>query len=287
MSTNVLMAPSPHQHPGPNLTDRLTQPTDPRGVGAGIVQVWSNTMTMAWRHLVKMLRTPEQFSDVALQPILFTCMFTFVFGGAVAGDTASYLPFFIPGVLVQSVITTSIVTGTQLREDMDKGVFDRFKSLPMARIAPLAGALTADMVRYVGASIVTFAVAFPLGFRAGGGAVGVVGAAALVIVVAWAISWIFALLGVLARSAATVQGLSMAILFPLTFVSNAFVPVETMPGWLQGFVRVNPVSHLVSAARDLTGSGSVGIDVIWSLVGAAAIVAVFAPLTVRAYRRKA
>ena len=174
-----------------------------------------------------------------------------------------------------------------LREDMDKGVFNRFRSLPMARIAPLAGALLADTVRYVIATTITFGMGFLLGYRPGGGAVGVISAGLLVIVFAWCLSWIFAFMGMIAKSASGVQGISMLILFPLTFLSNAFVPVNTLPGWLQTFVNVNPISHLITAVRDLTTNNSVGSDFWLSLAGAAIIVAIFAPLTVRAFMRKA
>lgn len=252
-----------------------------------VTQTIQNTFTMAYRGLLKIKRTPEQLMDVTLQPILFTLMFTVLFGGAVAGDSVSYLPLLIPGILVQTVITTSVVTGTQLREDMDKGVFDRFKSLPIARIAPLSGALLADTVRYAIATTLTFAMGYLLGFRPEAGIGAVVLAGLLVIACSWAISWIFAFFGVIARSASSVQGISMIVLFPLTFLSNAFVPVDKLPTWLQGFVNINPVSHLVSAVRDLVNHGTVGADLVSSLIGAAVIVAVFAPLTVRAYMRKA
>ncbi len=252
-------------------------------VGETLSQTW----TMAYRGLLRVKRTPEQLFDVTLQPVLFTVMFTYIFGGAIAGDPAKYLPFFLPGVLVQSVITMSIVTGVQLREDMDSGVFDRFRSLPIARIAPLAGALLADSLRYALGATMTFIVGYAMGYRPEGGSVFVVLASLLVIVCAWSISWIFAFLGVLARSAASVQGISMMVLFPLTFLSNAYVPASTLPSWLQVFVKLNPVSHLVSAARELTTAGTIGGDLWLSLLGAAAIVAVFAPLTVRAYMRKA
>jgi len=254
---------------------------------ASLAQTLQNTVTMAGRGLLKIRRTPEQLIDVTVQPILFTLMFTYIFGGAIAGDVQSYLPIIIPGILVQTVITTSVVTGTQLREDMDKGVFDRFRSLPIARIAPLSGALLADTVRYAIATVLTFTMGFIMGLRPAGGIWAVVAAGLLVIACSWAISWIFAFFGVIARSASSVQGISMLILFPLTFLSNAFVPSNTMPPWLQWFVDVNPVSHLVTAVRDLVNTGTAGSDVIISLVGAAVIVAVFAPLTVRAYMRKA
>lgn len=253
---------------------------------AGFGQALRNSFTMAYRGLLKIRRTPEQLFDVTLQPILFTLMFTYIFGGAISGDIQSYLPIIIPGILVQTVISTSIVTGVQLREDMDKGVFDRFKSLPIARIAPLAGALLADTIRYAIATVLTFVMGYLMGYSPEGGFGFIVIAALLVIVCAWAVSWIFAFFGVIARTAASVQGISMMILFPLTFLSNAFVPVETMPNWLQWFVQINPISHLVSAVRELANTGIIGTEFILSLVSAAAIVVVFAPLTVRAYMRR-
>jgi ABC-2 type transport system permease protein len=253
---------------------------------ASLRQTLANTFTMAARGLLKIRRTPEQLIDVTVQPILFTVMFTYIFGGAISGDVQSYLPIIIPGILVQTVITTSVVTGIQLREDMDKGVFDRFRSLPIARIAPLSGALLADTVRYAIATTLTFTMGYIMGFRPVSlGAVIVAGL--LVIVCAWALSWIFAFFGVIARSAGSVQGISFLILFPLTFLSNAFVPANTMPDWLQWFVNINPVSHLVTAVRDLVNAGTFGGDVWLALLGAGVVVAVFAPLTVRAYMRKA
>ncbi|GIN63947.1 transport permease protein [Robertmurraya siralis] len=246
-----------------------------------------NSFTMAYRGLIKIKRTPEQLIDVTLQPILFTLMFTYIFGGAIAGNVSNYLPIIIPGILVQTVITTSVVTGVQLREDMDKGVFDRFKSLPIARIAPLAGSLLADTVRFTIATTLTFTMGYIMGYRPEGGFAFLLLAGLLVIVCAWAVSWIFAFLGVIARTASSVQGMSMIVLFPLTFLSNAFVPAETLPKLLEWFSNINPVSHLVTAIRELTNSGIVGWDFAISLIGAAVIVAIFAPLTVRAYMKRA
>lgn len=250
-------------------------------------QTIRNSLTMAYRGLLKIRHTPEQLFDVTFQPIIFTLMFTYIFGGAISGDIQSYLPLIIPGILVQTVITTSVVTGVQLREDMDKGVFDRFKSLPIARIAPLAGALLADTVRYAIATVLTFTMGYIMGYRPGGGLESVALASILVIACSWAISWIFAFFGVIARTASSVQGISMIILFPLTFLSNAFVPVETMPSWLRWFVNINPISHLISAVRELTNNGTVGGDLLISLIGAAVVVAIFAPITVKAYMRRA
>jgi ABC-2 type transport system permease protein len=246
-----------------------------------------NSFTMAYRGLLKARRTPEQFFDVTIQPILFTLMFTYLFGGAISGDVKSYLPIIIPGILVQTVITTSVVTGVQLREDMEKGVFDRFKSLPIARIAPLAGALMADTIRYCIATTLTFTMGYIMGYRPHAGILGVLAGGLLVVLFSWSISWIFAFFGVLARTAASVQGVSLIILFPLTFLSNAFVPIDTLPGWLQAFVKFNPLTHLISAVRQLADHGTLGHDVVLSLIGAVVVVLVFAPLTVRAYMRKA
>jgi len=166
-------------------------------------------------------------------------------------------------------------------------VFNRFRSLPIARIAPLAGALLADTVRYFIATVLTIAMGYLIGWRPAGGLGDVALAGLLVIASAWAMSWIFAFFGVIARTASSVQGISMLILFPLTFLSNALVPSRTMPGWLQDFVKVNPLSHLVSALRDLANHGAVNSNLVISLVGAAVIVAIFAPLTVRGYMRRA
>lgn len=192
-----------------------------------------------------------------------------------------YLPIIIPGILVQTVLTTSSSTGVQLREDMDKGVFNRFRTLPIARIAPLAGALLADTVRFAIAAVLTLI----MGYRPNPG--GIVVGGLLVMFAAWCISWIFALLGVMARSASNVNGMATLVLFPLTFLSNAFVPAKTLPGWLQVFVHFNPVSHLVSAVRDLAGNGVIGLDFWLTLLGSLIIVAIFAPLTARAYMRHA
>ena len=243
------------------------------------------SFTMGYRGLLKIRHNPEQLFDVVLQPIIFTLMFTYIFGGALAGSVHDYLPIIIPGILVQTVIVTSIVTGTQLREDMDKGVFDRFRSLPIARISPLAGALLADVVRYLIATVITFVVGIAMGWRPD--ALGVLGATLLVITCSFAVSWIFAFMGTIMKKASAVQGISMLILFPLTFMSNAFVQPETMPGWMQSFVNVNPISHLVSAVRELTNNGHVGMHVVWSLVGAAIIIVIRAPLTVKSYMRNA
>src|SRR3954470_16445430 len=233
-----------------------------------VTQTVANTLTMARRGLLKIKRTPEQLFDVTLQPIIFTVMFAYLFGGAIAGDVTKYLPTLIPGILVQTVITGSVVTGVQLREDMDKGVFDRFRSLPIARIAPLAGALLADTVRYAIATTITFVVGAIMGYHAVTDHLGwTILAGLLVIAVSWSISWIFALFGMLARTASSVQGISMLVLFPLTFLSNAFVETKTLPAALAWFADINPISHLITAVRSLVNDQQLTGDFWISLLG--------------------
>ncbi|MEV6659277.1 ABC transporter permease [Nocardia fluminea] len=247
----------------------------------------STSFTMAYRGLLKIKHNPEQLFDVTVQPILFTALFTYIFGGAISGSVSGYLPVLIPGILVQTVVLTSVVTGTQLREDMDKGVFDRFKSLPIARVSALSGALLADMVRYAIASTLTVLVGLCLGYRPGGGLAGVVAACLVVVVCSFAVSWIWALVGVTGKSAASVQGISMMVMFPLTFMSGAFAPVSTMPGWMQALNHANPVYYMVNTCRELMNDNSYGTDLVWSLVGSLVVIAIFAPLAVRAYMRRA
>jgi ABC-2 type transport system permease protein len=256
--------------------------THPRATPADTVR---QTLVMAWRATKKMRRNPEQFFDVTLQPILFTVMFAYVFGGAISGNVKSYLPLMIPGILAQTVLTCCMATGVQLREDMDKGVFDRFKSLPIARIAPLAGPMVADLIRYTIASTLTFGMGLAIGYRPGGGVLGVAGAILLAVFTGWSLAWVFTFFGTIARSAQSVQGMSMMILFPLTFLSNAFVPVDTLPGPLKAFVKVNPVSHLVSADRDLANHAHLSAQVGLTLVACLVVIAIFAPLSVRSYKR--
>ncbi len=250
-------------------------------------QTIANSLTMAYRGVLKMRHNPEQLFDVTIQPVLFTALFAYIFGGAIGGSVHNYLPVLIPGILVQTVVMTSIVTGTQLREDMDKGVFDRFKSLPIARVAALSGALLADMVRYVIATTLTVVMGLILGYRPHGGVAGVLVASLIVVFCSFAISWIWALVGVTGKSAASVQGISMMIMFPLTFMSGAFALVKTMPGWMQAIDKANPVYYMVNAGRELMNGNIYSSNIVWCLVGSLIVIAIFAPLAIRAYMRRA
>ncbi|PSR64463.1 ABC transporter [Nocardia sp. MDA0666] len=250
-------------------------------------QTVANSLTMAYRGILKIKHNPEQLFDVTVQPILFTALFAYIFGGAIGGSVQAYLPVLIPGILVQTVVLTSVVTGTQLREDMDKGVFDRFKSLPIARVSALAGALIADMVRYGIATVLTIVVGLILGYRPEGGVLGVVVAGLVVVFCSFAVSWIWALVGVTGKSAASVQGISMMIMFPLTFMSGAFALVSTMPGWMQGINKANPVYYMVNSCRELMNGNIYSSNLAWCLIGSAVVIAIFAPLAIRAYMRRA
>jgi ABC-2 type transport system permease protein len=187
---------------------------------------------------------------------------------------------------LHTTITASVAAGVQLREDMDKGVFDRFRSLPIARFAPLAGPMLADLARYAIAASVTLTVGVLMGYRPGGGVLGVAAGILLAVVTGWSLAWIFMWVGTITKTAGAVQGLSMMIMFPLAFLSNAFVPVDTLPGWLQTVTRVNPVSQVVSALRDLMNDSAVTVQVGWALLGCAAIAAIFIPLAVRSYSKR-
>ena len=268
------------------LTTTLRDPAEGLSTHVGLGATFNQTMTMAWRATMKMRRNFETLFDVTIQPLLFTAMFAGIFGGAISGSVAGYLPVIIPGLVGQTVLTACVATGVQLREDMDKGVFDRFKVLPIARIAPLAGPMVADMLRYAIASTLTFGTGIVLGYRPGGGVVGVFAAILLAIIAGWSMAWIFTWFGTVGRSAQGVQAISLMVMFPLTFLSNAFVPTDTMPPYLQAFANANPVSHIISAIRDLANDGQVTAQVGWALFGCAVVVAIFAPLSVKSFSRK-
>lgn len=252
-------------------------------VPAGAVR---DTLTFAWRALLKAKHMPEQVFDVLVTPVMFTVLFTFMFGGALAGSPAAYLQFLLPGILVQTVLIITVYTGFTLNTDITKGVFDRFRSLPIWRPAPIVGALLGDTVRYTIASVMCISLGLVLGFRPAGGVVGVVLGVALLLVFAFALSWIFTILGLLLRSPNAVMGVSMMVLMPLTFASNIFVDPETMPEALQRFVAVNPVSHLVTAVRGLMGGAPDTGEILVVLVAAGLMTAVLAPITMRIYRTR-
>jgi oleandomycin transport system permease protein len=248
---------------------------------------WRQAQVLARRSLIKTWRTPEALIDVTLQPIIFLALFTYVFGGAIAGGSQQqYLQFLLPGLLGQTIAMASVSLGQNLNADIEKGVFDRFRSLPISRSAPLVGAVMADLVRYVILFVVMISVGTLMGFDPSSLG-GVLAALALSMGFALCFGWVSVYVGMLVRTPGAVQGIMFLLIFPLAFGSNVFVSTDTMPGWLQAFVHVNPISHLVGAVRGLMTGGPVAGDVFWTLVSMAALLVVFMPLAVRAYRRRA
>ncbi|MEQ4204937.1 ABC transporter permease [Actinopolymorpha sp. B17G11] len=246
----------------------------------------SVSLTFGWRALLKIKHVPEQLFDVTAFPVMLTLMFTYLFGGALAGSTDAYLQYFLPGILVQTVTMITMYTGVALNTDISKGVFDRFRSLPIWRPAALVGALLGDVVRYSLASIVVVVLGVVMGFRPGAGLTGVVLAVLLLLVFSFSLAWVWAALGLILRTPNSVMGWSMMVLFPLTFGSNIFVDPRTMPGWLQAFVDVNPISHLATATRGLMHGTVTTGQLGWVFLACVLLVAVFGPITMRLYRTK-
>jgi ABC-2 type transport system permease protein len=226
---------------------------------------------------------PMQLFDVTAFRVMFVLLYTYLFGGALAGSPREYLQALLPGILVMTVSWITMYTGMALNTDISKGVFDRFRSLPIWRPAVIVGMLVADAARYLMAATVIITLGVVLGFRPEGGPVGVLAAVALLLVFAFSLSWVWTVVGLRMQTPESVMQMSMTVLFPLTFASNVFVEPETMPGWVQAFVNANPISHLASAARGLMHGTSVNGDVTWVLLWSGLLLAVFAPLAMRLY----
>jgi len=246
-----------------------------------------HSIALARRSLIKTMRTPEQLLDVTLQPVIFVVLFVYLIGGAISGSRHEYLQFLLPAIMVQTVAFAALATGVSLNTDIKKGVFDRFRSLPIGRSAPLIGSVLGDMIRFVVSIVVLLSFGYAIGFRIGTDPVSTLAACLLTIVFAFAITWIFVLVGLLMREPGAVQGTAFLVMFPLTFGTNMMAPTGTMPGWLQAWVKINPVTDVMEAARGLMVGGPVASPAIHTLLWSAGIVAVFAPLGVRAYRRRA
>jgi ABC-2 type transport system permease protein len=244
------------------------------------------SLAFAWRSLLKIKHVPEQLGDVIGIPVLFTLMFTYLFGGALAGSTGDYLQFLLPGTLALAVVFVTVYSGVTLNRDLATGAFDRFRSMPVWRPAPIVGGLIGDAGRYLLAASLVIALGLVMGFHADGGPAGVVAAVALVVVFALALSWVWTTLGLVLRTPNAVMSIGFAIVFPLTFASNIFVDPATMPSWLRAMADVNPMSHLAIAARGLMQGTASAAEVLWVLVAAAALTAVFAPLTTWLYQRR-
>lgn len=246
----------------------------------------SASLAFAWRGLLKIKHVPEQIADVIGIPVLFTLLFTYLFGGAVDGSTSQYLRFLLPGTLALAVVFVTLYSGWTLNRDLATGAFDRFRSMPVWRPAPIIGALIGDLGRYLLAAAIVLALGFAMGYRATGGPGGVLAAVGLVVVFAVALSWVWTTLGLLLRSPEAVMNLGFVVLFPLTFVSSVFVQLDTLPDWLKAVAEANPVTHLAAAVRGLmTGHGG-GEDALWVLLASLVLTAVFAPLTLWIFQRR-
>lgn len=236
----------------------------------------SASLAFGWRAMLKIKHVPEQLFDVTAFPIMLVLMYTYLFGGALAGSTEEYIQFLLPGIMVMSVVMITMYTGVAVNTDIAKGVFDRFRTLPIWRPAPMVGYLLGDVLRYLLASAVMLSIGILIGFRPEGGVLGVLAGVALLIVFSFAFSWIWTMFGLLLRSEKSVMGVSMMVIFPLTFLSNVFVDPKTMPGWLQAFVNNSPVTHLATAVRELMAGNWPAADIAWSLGWAGVLMVVFA-----------
>lgn len=259
------------------VIDPASRPARPSAVAA--------SLTFGRRVLLKIKHVPEQLIDITMFPAILILMFTHLFGGAIAGSTGDYIQYFLPGIMVLSVLMITMYTGIAINLDVEKGIFDRFRTLPIWRISPMVGYLLGDAFRYAVASVVIFGLGMALGFRPSGGVSGVLAGIALLVVFSFAVSWIWTVLGFVMRSEKAVMSTSMGVIFPLTFLSNVFVDPDTMPGWLAVVVSLNPVTILVTGVRGLMMGTATGGQVILVLAIAAAIIAVFGTLTMRLYNR--
>ena len=247
---------------------------------------FSNALVFGWRVMLKFKHLPEQLFDLVMTPIMFTLLFTFVFGGALAGSTSDYLQFFLPGILVQTVVFNSVYSGMGLSTDLSKGLFDRFRSLPIWSLSPFAGLMVGDILRHLIAGLIILTIGLILGYRPEAGIVGVIGAFAMLIAIGFGMGWVFIVLGLLIRTPTTVMTVGFSFLFPLVFASNIMVEPSTMPGWLRAIVEVNPVSLMTTALRGLMGGGVTATEIGLALIAPVALTLLLAPLTLWIYLRR-
>jgi oleandomycin transport system permease protein len=245
-----------------------------------------HSLALTKRSLIKTWRTPEALIDVTIQPAIFLGLFVYIFGRSVSGSTHDYLQFLLPGILAQTIATGAISIGVNLNTDLSKGIFDRFRSLPIPRSAPLIGAVLGDVVRYIIVTISTLSVGYAMGFRILSDPLSALAACLLAVLFALCLSWAAVFVGMMVRTPGAVQGIMFMLILPLTFASNVFVKTQDLPGWMQAFVKINPITHLVDAMRGLFLGTPVGNHVWWTLAWCVGFVVVFLPLALRAYRKK-
>jgi ABC-2 type transport system permease protein/oleandomycin transport system permease protein len=253
--------------------------TLPRGAA------WTDGLTIARRNLLRIVRTPQLVFFSTIQPIMFVLLFNYVFGGALVPGGGKYINYLLPGIMVQTVAFGATSTAIGLATDMGTGIIDRFRSLPMARSAVLSGRTSADAVRNLFVVVLMVVVGTVIGFRFHNGPLLAVASVLLAVLFGFALSWVFAFIGLKTGDAETAQLAGFAIIFPLVFASSAFVPTATMPGWLQAFADHQPVTATANAIRHLSQGGDIAWPLTQSLLWIAAIIAVFAPLAVARYRK--
>jgi ABC-2 type transport system permease protein len=269
------------------MTDLALSAAQPRHVARPPApSAFSNALVFGWRAVLKFRHVPEQLFDLVMTPIMFTLLFTFVFGGALAGSTRDYIQFFLPGILVQTVCFNAVYSGMGLSTDLGKGLFDRFRSLPIWSLAPFAGLMVGDILRHLIAGAIILVIGLILGYRPEAGIFGIIPAFALLVAIGFGMGWIFLVLGLMIRTPTTVMTVGFTFLFPLVFASNIMVEPATMPGWLRAFVDVNPVSLMTTAIRGLMAGSATFGDVLLALIAPVALTLVLAPVTLFLYRRQ-
>jgi ABC-2 type transport system permease protein len=261
-----------------NVLEQVARPPAP--------SAFSNALVFGWRAVLKFKHVPEQLFDLVMTPIMFTLLFTFVFGGALAGSPGSYLQIFLPGILVQTVMFNAVYSGMGLSTDLGKGLFDRFRTLPIWSLAPFAGLMVGDVLRHVIAGGIILTIGLILGYRPEAGILGVLPAFVLLVIIGFGTGWIFIVLGLLIRTPMTVMTMGFTFMFPLVFASNIMVDPATMPGWLRAFVEVNPVSLMTSAMRGLMSGQATWEQLGLALIAPATLTLLLAPLTIWLYRKQ-
>ncbi len=245
----------------------------------------SDTLVLAWRNILRIPRAPDLLLSFTVQPIMFVLLFVYVFGGAINTPGYSYVDFLMPGIIAQTMSFGGFVTALSLADDLKKGLIDRFRSLPMARSAVLAGRTLADVGTNVVQLVVMLVVGVIVGFSFSASVIEIAAGVGLLLLFGYAFSWIFALFGLTASSPESAQAMGFIIIFPLTFVSSAFVPVESMPAGLEQIADLNPFTVVVDAMRALWLGAPAGNSVWGAFAWCLGLIAVFAPLSVSRYRR--
>jgi ABC-2 type transport system permease protein len=282
------MSVAPTTSPDPSTQASAGQPaavTATKPVKVPRSAAFTDAVVVAQRNLIGIARTPQLLVFATIQPVMFVLLFRYVFGGSIKVPNMSYVDYLIPGIIVQTVVFGATSTAVGLSQDMSKGIVDRFRSLPMARSAVLAGRTIADLVRNIFVVVLMLLVGTAVGFRFHNGFLPAVAAIFVALLLGYCLSWVFALIGLSVPDPESAQLAGFLPIFPLVFASSVFTRIDTMPGWLQAFAKVQPITRAANTVRALTQGGAVATDLVWTILWSLAILAVFAPLAVRRYRK--